>query len=363
MAKRSIKKQRGRGQAQSAPAPPPPQQSLIEIIRSGEEDPEIKSDNILDAIHMGANINERDEDGSSPLIELMIHTNQDGMEFMYFDPIIEQLTGNDINYVGPQGSALHCAVFNIQEEYMQRLLQLRADVNVRNNNGETPLFIASLNGISQYVRSLLNFGADPNIPDNNGRLPIQVAALQGGNGEDTRLSIIGFFCDRNIGVGGPECQEYQAWLANLPVFHFYRFQRRVDGFEGPGFLPNNNMNVDPVPQITIPEVSQGPKVVPREKITNIISYDDIKNGDDIIVITEENGAEFFYKLDTITQWFATKDAEGNEKTNPGSGSIIERQDQVTRWIADIKPQTGGRRTKKAKKGKKSKTRSKTRSRA
>jgi hypothetical protein len=122
------------------------------------------------------------------------------------------------------------------------------------------------------------------------------------------------------------------------------------------------MNGDPAPQITIPEVSQGPKVVPKEKITNSISYEDIKNGDDIIVITEKNDAEFFYKLNTAAQWFATKDAEGNPKTNPGSGSIIQSQDQVTRWTANIKPQNGGRRTKKAKKSKKAK-KTKTRSRS
>jgi ankyrin repeat protein len=146
MAKRSIKKQRGRGQAQSAPQEPqeaPP--SLIEVIRSDEEDPEIKSGNILDAIRRGADINERDEDGSSPLIELMIHTNQDGTEWMYYDVIIRELIGNDINYVGPEGSALHYAILNIQEEYIERLLQLGANVNIRNNKGETPLFIASLN--------------------------------------------------------------------------------------------------------------------------------------------------------------------------------------------------------------------------
>ena len=364
MAKRSIKKQRGRGQAFSAPALSAPL-SLIDIIRSDEEDPEIKSDNILDAIQRGANINERDEDGSSPLIELMIHTNMDGTEYMYYEDIIPQLIGNDVNYIGPNGSALHYAVLYSQLEYLLRLLAIGANINLKNNNGETPLFVASINNSGPNVRFLLIQGADPNIPDNEGRLPIQVVGLRDDNrdgaGPNVRLGIIGFFCDRGFGVGSPQCLEYQQWLDNLPWFDIYRFQRRQDGFEEQLVVPpqyNRNIQI----QIVIPEVSQGPKVVPKEKMTNSISFEDIKDGDDIIVITEKNGSEFFYKMDTISQWFATKDAERNPKTNPGSGSTITSQDQVTRWTANIKPQTGGRRTKKAKKGKKAK-KSKTRSRA
>jgi hypothetical protein len=350
MAKRSIKKQKGRGQAQSmllAPAP----LTLIDVIRSDEENPEIKSDNIRDAIDQGFDVNERDQDGSSPLIELMINTNQDGMDFMYYQDLIPELIGNDINYIGPNGSALHYAILNIQGDYMETLLQNGANINLRNNDGETPLFIASIIGNSHDVRRLLILGANPNIPDNQGRLPIQVASLRANFGAHNRFSIIGFFCDRGFGVGSPECQEYQAWLANLPIADIYRLQRRHNGFEGPPNFGNNAMNEEPQPQIIIPDVSQGPKTVPKEKMTNSISYEDIKNGDEIIVIREANGSEFFYKVNTITQWFATKDAEGNPKTNPGSGSVIQGQDQVTRWTARI--QNGGR-TKKAKKGKKAK---------
>jgi hypothetical protein len=112
-------------------------------------------------------------------------------------------------------------------------------------------------------------------------------------------------------------------------------------------LRDNNLQI-----LVIPEVSQGSKTVPADKITNAISFEDIKDGKDIIVITEKGGAEFFYKVDTITRWFAQKDAERHPKTNPGTGLTINDQNQLSRWTALIKATGGKRKTRKAKKSKK-----------
>jgi len=334
---KQSRKQRGRGQGMSAPVAPP-RISLINIIRRNDIEDEEKSDLIMNAINHGADINERDENGISPLISLMIETNEVGETFMFYEDLIKELVGKDINYMNNNlGSALHYAVFYYQNEYIQELLNNGANINLRNTSGQTPLFLASLYGMEHCLPIFFNNRADHTIPDNQGRLAIEVAALdyQGARRIDTKYKIIGEFCNR--GVNNPQlCEEYREWRIRL------RQGRRM--------FNDNEI------ELVVPEVSQGSKKVPNEKLTNVISYQDIKNGEDIIVITEENGAEFFYKIDTISQWFAQKEAEGNPKTNPGSGSIIKKQDQVTRWTAKVSPETGGKRTRKAKKSKR-KTRS------
>jgi len=49
------------------------------------------------------------------------------------------------------------------------------DVNMVDNNGRAPLWIASLYSQVKVVKILLAAGADVNIPDKNGRTPLVVA--------------------------------------------------------------------------------------------------------------------------------------------------------------------------------------------
>lgn len=326
MVKRT-RKQRGRGQGMSAPVAAP-RISLINIITRNDIEDEVKSELIMDAINNGADINEQGMWGITPLIALMMFTNHDGESFMFYEDLIKELRGNDINYMDHDlESALHHAVKNSQPEYIQELLNNGANINLKGDR--TALFIASINAEDDCLDVLLFNGADYNIPDHLGRLPIEVAArhYRGAGGINRKYSIIGKLCDR--GANNPQlCGEFNEWRQRL--------------FEDQEMRNDDNIIV------LIPQVSQGSKKVPKEKVTNAISYQDIKNGEDIIVITEENGAEFFYKIDTISQWFAQKEAEGNPKTNPGSGLKINKQDQVTRWTAKVAAKKGGRRTRKAK---------------
>ena len=55
------------------------------------------------------------------------------------------------------------------------LLAAGADVNIANNNGETPLFAASFKGHTDIVRALIAAGADVNIATVRGRKPLDVA--------------------------------------------------------------------------------------------------------------------------------------------------------------------------------------------
>ncbi|KAI1690906.1 ankyrin repeats (many copies) domain-containing protein [Ditylenchus destructor] len=51
----------------------------------------------------------------------------------------------------------------------------KADVNAKDNNGQTPLHIAAGNADSTIASNLVFNGADVNAKDNNGQTPLDVA--------------------------------------------------------------------------------------------------------------------------------------------------------------------------------------------
>ena len=322
--KSKRKNQRGSGSTQSAPLP-----SLIGIIASDPEDinDEIKAYLIQDALYKNANIHELYEE-KNPLIFLITDTNLDGLSFHYYLDFIDDLSKDGaISYKGPDGTALHYAAMSVQNEYIEKLLENGALINERNIRGETPLFVAALYSRWILIENLIDNGADVTLTDNAGRSPLEVVGLNDhDHNEDNAIRTREVLCNR--GAVGPQCDELRE-LRNRQL------QRQLNAVQG----MINNMG-PPQPQIVIPAVSQGSKFVPEQKRENAISRIDIEEGDDIIVITEENGAEFFYEIATISQWFATKEAEGNQKTNPMTGLVIREQAQVTRWTATF--QTGGR---------------------
>jgi cytohesin len=54
-----------------------------------------------------------------------------------------------------------------------------AEIDGRNNWGETPLHLASAHNNVDTVEMLLNHGADPDAGDNEGKVPLHLAALRG----------------------------------------------------------------------------------------------------------------------------------------------------------------------------------------
>ena len=66
------------------------------------------------------------------------------------------------------------------------LLEHGADLNARNNFGETPLYQAVANGTAEVVRVLLEHGANVGVENNKGKTPYQ-AALARGDNEITNL--------------------------------------------------------------------------------------------------------------------------------------------------------------------------------
>ena len=66
---------------------------------------------------------------------------------------------------------------NISE--VKLLLDHGADVNVKDEDGETPLFCASNNGHKEIVKLLLEHGADVNAKNNYGNSPLHCVSEKG----------------------------------------------------------------------------------------------------------------------------------------------------------------------------------------
>ena len=67
------------------------------------------------------------------------------------------------------------------------LLDNGANVNVQDNEGQTPLQCASINGHSDIIVTLLQFNADPELQDNKGQTPLYHAII---NGHSTIITLL-----------------------------------------------------------------------------------------------------------------------------------------------------------------------------
>jgi hypothetical protein len=71
---------------------------------------------------------------------------------------------------------LHSAAHNAQLEVVEELLRRKAEVNVRNTAGTTPLNYCASNGTEKIATLLLEAGADVTLRNNAGFTPIEWAA-------------------------------------------------------------------------------------------------------------------------------------------------------------------------------------------
>ena len=96
-------------------------------------------------------------------------------------------------------TAMNQAAYFGNASCINYLLQFRADVNVTDGHGGTPLVAASLNGAVECVRLLLSNKADVNKPTKNGTTPLHKAAQRGHNKIIRMLIVEG--ADRNAKNG------------------------------------------------------------------------------------------------------------------------------------------------------------------
>jgi len=76
-------------------------------------------------------------------------------------------------------TALHVAALNNQMDVAKLLIENKADVNAKANNGSTPLHLAAGKGNTDVVVLLLASNADVNAVDNEGWSPMHSAVLYG----------------------------------------------------------------------------------------------------------------------------------------------------------------------------------------
>ena len=81
-----------------------------------------------------------------------------------------QSRGGDVNFIDAEHGwgPLTLATFKGKEEYVDKLLEMNVDMNVRSNTGRTALVKAAYYNRISIARKLLHQGCDCNIQDNDG---------------------------------------------------------------------------------------------------------------------------------------------------------------------------------------------------
>jgi ankyrin repeat protein len=75
-------------------------------------------------------------------------------------------------------TALHVAAYNGHDSVVDHLCQHHANVNIKANDGWTPLHLACMYGHENVVITLLEY-ADVNIKDDDGNTPLDYTLLHG----------------------------------------------------------------------------------------------------------------------------------------------------------------------------------------
>jgi ankyrin repeat protein len=95
---------------------------------------------------------------------------------------------------------------------VRRLLSVGADVNVKNDYGETPLIEASCNGHVQVVTELVDHGADIEAKDNAGWTPLHWACY------NDRLTVLNELLSRGANIEAKDIQVHASTPMHIAAF-------------------------------------------------------------------------------------------------------------------------------------------------
>lgn len=117
-------------------------------------------------------VNIKDIIGWVPLCYAILSQNKDIINLLVKHPGINLNVKDKVS-----NTPLHYAIGN--PEFVKILSEARADLNLQNNDGQTPLYQSASLRDSESVKVLMEKGANPNIKDNIYSLaPIHIAALR-----------------------------------------------------------------------------------------------------------------------------------------------------------------------------------------
>lgn len=158
-------------------------------------------------LELGANPNERSQDYGSPL-----HTacwqgdGNGGREDSVVEATLRTLlqSGADPNLVAKGGCPLHEAVSGDwgSPTSTRVLLEFGAEVDARNDAGQTALMLAAEGGDLECVRNLLAAGADRTLKDRRGKTPLALARSNLKVWQKPKIPLINGFVDRVLSSMG-----------------------------------------------------------------------------------------------------------------------------------------------------------------
>jgi len=124
-------------------------------------------------------INQINENGFSPLILACYRGNTTVADFL-----IDNV--KDVNYKSREGTALAGLAIKYNKDLVEHLLKKKADPDIADATGYTPLFWAVKAGNKDLVQQLLTYKADKTKKDSMGMTPFEYA-LQTNNKEIINL--------------------------------------------------------------------------------------------------------------------------------------------------------------------------------
>ena len=125
-------------------------------------------------ISYDVNINCKMKGGWTPLLLAVCYN-----RFELVEKMIEKFKA-DPNLPNDDGKTpMHIAASNGYNEVLRILLKYDVDINCKMKGGWTPLLLAVSNNRFGLVNEMIELGADPNLPNDDGRTPVYIAASKG----------------------------------------------------------------------------------------------------------------------------------------------------------------------------------------
>ncbi len=85
----------------------------------------------------------------------------------------------DVNYKSEEGTALAALAMNYNKELVLKILEKKADPNLKDGHGFTPFLWAIKSKNLELASILLDYGADKNVKDNQGITAFEHAVTSG----------------------------------------------------------------------------------------------------------------------------------------------------------------------------------------